>query len=61
LWAPPNNTERNFDNEKILQIFGAKETVRQNLSAKEINRQIHSFFTYLDQQEYIKEYKFTQG
>ena len=56
----PYNAERNLDNEKIWQIFGAKETARQNLSVKEINRQINSFFAYLDQQEYIKEYKFAQ-
>ena len=59
-WAPPHNAEKNFDNEKIWQIFGVKETPRQNLSVKEINRQINSFFAYLDQQEYIKEYKFAQ-
>ena len=58
--ALPYNAERNLDNEKIWQIFGAKETARQNLSIKEINRQINSFFAYLDQQEYIKEYKFAQ-
>ena len=61
LWrALSHNAEGNLHNEKIWQIFGAKETARQNLSVKEINRQINSFFAYLDQQEYIKEYKFAQ-
>ena len=58
--ALQNNAEINLDNEKIWQIFGTKETARKNLSVEEINRQINSFFAYLDRQEYIKKYKFAQ-
>ena len=45
---------------KFGKYLESKETPRQNLSVKETNRQINSFFAYLDQQEYIKEYKFAQ-
>lgn len=40
-----------YNNEKTFQIFGAKE----------VSSNINSFFAYLNHQEYIKKYHFTQG
>jgi hypothetical protein len=49
------------DKEKIKKIFGTDKSAFQNLSLEEIERQINSFFTYLDQQQYVKGYKSVYG
>ena len=57
----PHNSEKKLNNEKIMKIFGAQKPTHQNLSVEEINKQINSFFAYLDQQNYIKRYNLAQG
>jgi hypothetical protein len=49
------------DKEKIKKIFGTDKSAFQNLSLEEIERQINSFFTYLDQQQYVEGYKSVDG
>ncbi len=51
-------TNENSYIEKIVQIFETKEPAYQNVSIERIERQINSFFSYLDEQQYVKSYKF---
>ena len=52
------NTNENSYIEKIVQIFETKQPAYQNVSIERIERQINSFFSYLDEQQYVKSYKF---
>jgi hypothetical protein len=56
--ALSNNADRDSSKKRVIKIFGTKEPVSQNLSLKEIERRINSFYSYLDQQQYVKSYKF---
>ena len=53
-----NNVDKDSSKKKVIKIFGTKEPVSQNLSLEEIERRINSFYSYLDQQQYVKSYKF---
>ena len=59
--ALSNNAGRGPSKNKVVKIFGTEEPVSQNLSLEEIERRINSFYSYLDQQEYVKPYKFFNG
>lgn len=59
--ALSNNADGNTSKKKVIKIFGTEELVSQNSSPKEIERRINSFFSYLDQQQYIKSYKHFPG
>ena len=59
--ALSNNADGNASKKKVIKIFGTEEPVSQNSSPKEIERRINSFFSYLDQQQYIKSYKYFSG
>ena len=59
--ASSNNADGNASNKKIIKIFGTEEPVSQNLSRKKIERRINSFYSYLDQQQYVKSYKHFNG
>jgi hypothetical protein len=59
--ALSNNADRGSFKKKVIKIFGTKEPASQNLSLKEIERRINSFYSYLDQQQYVKAYKFFNG
>jgi len=47
--------------EKSIKIFKTKKPAFQNLNLERIERQIDSFFLYLDDQQYIKSYQFSNG
>ena len=51
-------TDENSYTEKIEKIFETKEPAYQNVSVERIERQINLFFSYLDEQQYVKSYKF---
>jgi hypothetical protein len=53
-----NKADRDSYREKVIKIFGTKEPVSQNLNLEKIKRRINSFYSYLDQQQYVKSYKF---
>jgi len=55
------NTNENSHGKKVLKIFETKEPEYQNLSLEEIDRRINSFFSYLDEQQYVKSCKFLSG
>ena len=55
------NADRSSSKKKVFKIFGTEELVSQNLSLEEIERRINSFCSYLDQQQYVKSYKFFNG
>ena len=55
------NTNENLYKNKVVKIFETKEPVSQKLSLQEIDRRINSFFSYLDEQQYVKSYKFLSG
>jgi hypothetical protein len=55
------NTNENLYKNKVVKIFETKEPVSQKLSLQEIDRRINSFFSYLDEQQYVKSYKFLNG
>lgn len=59
--ALSNNADRGSSKKKVIEIFGTEEPVSQNLSLEEIERRINSFCSYLDQQQYVKSYKFFNG
>ena len=59
--ALSNNADGNASKKKVIKIFGTEEPASQNSSPKEIERRINSFFSYLDQQQYIKSYKYFSG
>lgn len=59
--ALSNNAGSNPSKKKVVKIFGTKEPVSQNLSLEEIERRINSFYLYLNQQQYVKSYKFFNG
>jgi hypothetical protein len=59
--ALSNNADGNSSKKKVIKIFGTEEPVSQNLSFEEIERRINSFYLYLDQQQYVKSYKFFKG
>ena len=53
-----NNANTDSPKKKVIKIFETKEPVTQNLSLEEIERRINAFYSYLDQQQYVKSYKF---
>ena len=59
--ALSNNADRGSSKKKVIKIFGTEEPVSQNLSLEEIERRVNSFYSYLDQQQYVKSYKFFNG
>ena len=59
--ASSNNVDENAYKKKIIKIFGTEEPLSQNLSPKEIESRINSFFSYLDQQQYITPNKYFPG
>jgi len=59
--ALSNNADRGSFKKKVIKIFGTEEPVSQNLSPEEIERRTDSFYSYLDQQQYVKSYKFFNG
>ena len=59
--ALSNNADRGSYKKKVVKIFGTEEPVIQNLSPEEIERRVNSFYSYLDQQQYVKSYKFFSG
>ena len=59
--ALSNNTDSNNFRKKVIKIFGTEEPVSQNSCLAEIQRRINSFYSYLDQQQYPKSYKFFNG
>ena len=59
--ALSNNADGNTSKKKIIKIFGTEEPVSQNLNLEKIERRINSFYSYLDQQEYVKSDKFFNG
>ncbi len=56
--ALSNNADRSSSKKKVIKIFGTEGPVSQNLSLEEIERRINSFYSYLDQQQYVKSYRF---
>ena len=58
--AHANTNESSYE-KKVVKIFETKEPEYQNLSLEEIDRRINSFFSYLDEQQYVKSYKFLCG
>jgi hypothetical protein len=57
-----HSNQKNIINfREIREILGTDKLTFQNLNAEETERQINFFFSYLDQQPYIKEYKFIGG
>ena len=56
-----NNADANASKKKVTKIFGTEEPVSQNLNPKKIERRINSFFSYLDQQPYVKSYRYFSG
>jgi len=56
-----NNADRGSLKKKVIKIFGTEEPVSQNSGLEEIERRINSFYSYLDQQQYPKSYKFFNG
>jgi hypothetical protein len=59
--ALSNNAGRGSSKKKVIKIFGTEEPVSQNLGLEEIERRINLFYSYLDQQQYVKSYKFFNG
>ena len=59
--ALSNNADRGSYKKKVVKIFGTEEPVIQNLSPEEIERRVNSFYSYLDQQQYVKSYIFFSG
>lgn len=55
------NADGNSYKKKVIKIFGTEESASQNLSLKEIERRINSFFSYLDQKQYVKSSKVFDG
>ena len=45
--ALSNNADGNASKKKVIKIFGTEEPVSQNLSPKEIERRINSFYVLL--------------
>jgi len=56
-----NNADRGSLKKKVIKIFGTEEPVSQNSGLEEIQRRTNSFYSYLDQQQYPKSYKFFNG
>ena len=59
--ALSNNADKGSSKKKVIKIFRTEEPVTQNLDLDEIERRINSFYLYLDQQQYVKSYKFFNG
>jgi hypothetical protein len=59
--ALSNNADKGSSKKKVIKIFGTEAPVFQDLSLEEIERRINSFYSYLDQQQYVKSYKFFNG
>ena len=56
-----NKADRGSFKIKVIKIFGTEEPVSQNSCLAEIQRRINSFYSYLDQQQYPKSYRFFNG
>ena len=56
-----NNVDGNSYKKRVIKIFGTEESASQNLSLEEIERRINSFFSYLDQKQYLKSSKVSDG
>ena len=59
--ALSNDADKDSSKKKVIKIFRTEEPVTQNLGLEEIERRINSFYLYLDQQQYVKSYKFFKG
>jgi hypothetical protein len=56
-----NNADGNSYKKRVIKIFGTEESASQNLGLEEIERRINSFFSYLDQKQYVKSSKVFDG
>lgn len=56
-----NNADGNSYKKRGIKIFGTEESASQNLGLEEIERRINSFFSYLDQKQYVKSSKVFDG
>ncbi|UCE51162.1 MAG: hypothetical protein JSV31_18080 [Desulfobacterales bacterium] len=56
-----NNADGNSYKKRVIKIFGTEESASQNLGLEEIEGRINSFFSYLDQKQYVKSSKIFDG